>query len=424
MTAEWVSRPASIAELRRQLELSASANSATGVITARLFNLDQLNQMHGYAAADALVERCGTLLGEAVRSGDSVLRIGDASFAVYLPRLKNRGQLLLAVQKLLRVAAQPVVIEGRELLPRLRLGAALVLESSCQPEELLLDAEKAMRSAERQGKDFVLLTPGDQTDCAWDIEGDLRRALEDGTVTLHYQPKIDLQSLRTIGAEALLRWRHPRYGWIAPDRFMPVAEKTDLIHRLTWSVINSALEIMSQWPNDMMIAVNVSPSTLHSEDFLETLLQAVDLWNRSPRDLMLEVTETVAMADPDVTHALLRGARDAGIHIAIDDFGSGYSSLAYLKNLPADELKIDKQFVLNMVRDQGDFHIVEAALDLARRFGFRVVAEGIEDRETADALRRLGCHYGQGFYFSKPLTDADFRKFVHQIRPEPVVISD
>lgn len=403
---DLVSRSDSIDELQRQLEVSASVGRATGVVTLRLRNLGQLHQLHGYAVGVEFMSQCESLIADALRSADSFLRISETTFAVILPRLTSQGQLLLALQKLCRVMSRAIDIDGQKLLPRIRLGAALSTDGVGSPQELLLESERALAAAETRGEQFAIYSAHGEADETWDIEQELRRALEDGDTELRYQPKVDLEAERTVGAEALIRWHHEKKGWVSPELFVPVAEKTGLIDRLTWSVVNTVLERLSRSTDafrDLSVAVNISPLVLHSGEFLDTLTQAIGIWNRSPSDLVLEVTETAAMADPAVTHAILREARAAGFGIAIDDFGSGYSSLGYLKNLPAHELKIDKQFVVNMARDESDRHIVEATLDLAARFGFQVVAEGIEDRETAELARSLGCRYGQGYYFSEPL---------------------
>ena len=238
------------------------------------------------------------------------------------------------------------------------------------------------------------------------LTGDLRHALERQEFVLHYQPKIDLKSHRTIGVEALLRWQHPQLGLVSPDSFIPIAERSGLINPMTDWVIATALRQCKAWSErgtPMSVAVNISGRTFHQADLVKTVQDLLRQAGVTPDCLELEVTENVLMADIERGAETLQRLSDIGVVISIDDFGTGHSSLAYLKKLPLRTLKIDKSFILNMSHDDNDAVIVRSTIDLAHNLGYRVIAEGVEDQDVLDLLTILGCDEAQGFYLSRPV---------------------
>jgi EAL domain-containing protein (putative c-di-GMP-specific phosphodiesterase class I) len=247
------------------------------------------------------------------------------------------------------------------------------------------------------------------------LASELRDAVARGEVVLHYQPKCELRSGRVTGAEALMRWYHPIHGAIAPDRFIPLAERSGLIRSLTMFAIESALAESRRWIDegvDLTVSVNLSTRDLIDVQLPDDIARLLGERGVPAERLELEITESVIMADPLRARGVVSRLRDMGVHVAIDDFGSGYSSLGYLKRLPVNELKIDKSFVLGMTDDEGDGVIVQSTIDLAHNLGLRVVAEGVETDEVWERLRTMGCDVAQGFLISKAMAGSEFRRWL------------
>jgi EAL domain-containing protein (putative c-di-GMP-specific phosphodiesterase class I) len=246
---------------------------------------------------------------------------------------------------------------------------------------------------------------------------ELRHAIENGELVLHYQPKVELATGTVHHAEALLRWRHPKRGFVPPDMFIPFAERTGFIKSLTRWVLHSAVQQGRAWRDaglNMQIAINVSARDLVTPELPRMFGELVKGESRSLDWLSLEITESTIMADPGHALTTLEYLSKLGVRLSIDDFGTGYSSLAYLKKLPVDELKIDKSFVLDMQKDRDDATIVQSTIALGHNMGLKVVAEGIEDAETLELLRQLGCDFGQGYYFSKALAAEDLENWLRE----------
>jgi EAL domain-containing protein (putative c-di-GMP-specific phosphodiesterase class I) len=253
--------------------------------------------------------------------------------------------------------------------------------------------------------------------------GELRKALEDNQVLLHYQPKVDLDTGKVLGAEALVRWQHPTRSLIPPAEFVPMAERTGLIKPLTRYVLNLALAQCREWRDsglDLKVSVNLSARNLLDGKLPEDVSRLLSKWRVPAAFLELEITESTIMVDPKKTMEVLRRLHAMGLALSIDDFGTGYSSLAYLKELPVNELKIDRTFVETMATNRGDAFIVRATIDLAHNLSLRVVAEGVEDEQTMQELAGLGCNVAQGFHLSRPLPPQEFSKWLAERGDVPV----
>jgi EAL domain-containing protein (putative c-di-GMP-specific phosphodiesterase class I) len=249
------------------------------------------------------------------------------------------------------------------------------------------------------------------------LAGELRQAIEDNYLLLHYQPKASFKDGRVTHVEALVRWLHPRRGLVFPDHFIPLAEQIGLIRPLCLWVLNEALRQCAQWRDEGMgiqVAVNLSMRNLHDAQLPDEIGKILARWNLEPAWLEVEITESALAADPGRALEILTRLSDMGVGIAIDDFGTGYSSLAYLKRLPADEMKIDKSFVFGMAADENDATIVRSTIDLGHNLGLRVVAEGIEDQATWDFLEAWGCDFAQGYFLSRPLSAPDFATWLRE----------
>jgi EAL domain-containing protein (putative c-di-GMP-specific phosphodiesterase class I)/GGDEF domain-containing protein len=242
----------------------------------------------------------------------------------------------------------------------------------------------------------------------------LEAAIANHEMVLYYQPKIDLQSLKPVSCEALLRWQQEDGTIVGPMEFISITEATGEIHRLSELIIHTAMREIAELPYAGSVAVNVSASSIYDPAFVSSLQSALAIWGLPPESFILELTESVLMSDPQLSFSQLSEIRELGIKISIDDFGTGFSSLAYFKSIPADELKIDQSFVIGMKNSQDDEKIVSLIIELAHRFGMRVVAEGIESRSVLAQLRDMGCDIGQGFYLAKPMNLSDYRQWLRR----------
>jgi len=330
-------------------------------------------------------------------------------------------------RKIVEVLSEPLTIEGHLVDVGASIGIAGYPENGEDADTLMRHADVAMYSAKRAGSGFEVYdsrhdqgTPGRLS-----LLGELRHAVEHDELALLYQPKIGLAARAAIAAEALVRWTHPERGVLLPESFVPFAEQTGYIKAVTRWVLDRALRQCAEWRTqglELRVSVNISARDLHNPDFPRLLAELAGAHRLPPELLSLEVTESAVMEDPTHALAILERLHGMGVHLAIDDFGTGYSSLAYLKRLPVDELKIDKSFVIGLVRDADDAAIVRATIDLAHHMGLTVTAEGVEDRHVLETLRRLGCDHAQGLHVGRPLTAAEFERWSRrgpESRPDP-----
>ncbi|MDH3616879.1 MAG: GGDEF domain-containing phosphodiesterase [Gammaproteobacteria bacterium] len=391
-------------------------NQDLAVMIVRVRDVERLCASHGHKQTVALLDEFYADLSGIGRENDTIERIGDREFAVLLDGLKNRGHATLAARKIERVARKTG--SRHSALPDLRtnIGIALCPAQGDDPHELLRLAEIASLDGRRNRKSvcFFEEQSAQKLFDDWGLEQRLQAALESGDLELHFQPKVCLRSREIVGAEALMRWHDPEFGPISPDVFIDLAESTGQIVELTHFAIQTACRRLDDWSEslpDLRIAVNIAPSLIKDTDIIEALQSATKIWNVCADRLTLEITENALLGDREGTHNVLTKIREFGCEVSIDDFGTGYSSLAYLKMIPADELKIDRSFVMGMLNDSGDRKIVQHAISIAKSFGLSVVAEGIESEAILSELQKLGCDYAQGYYISKPLPSEEFAEF-------------
>jgi EAL domain-containing protein (putative c-di-GMP-specific phosphodiesterase class I) len=311
---------------------------------------------------------------------------------------------------LLRQAiAHPVSIAGVDLVVGASFGIALLPVHGADPTVLLQHADVAMYAAKAAERPVVVYEPGFDDDSTRHLRlaADLRHALERQRLDVVFQPKIDLARDEVVGVEALSRWTHPVHGFISPDEFIPIAERTGLIVQLTQQVLRTSVEQCRIWRQrgmDIGVAVNLSLRGLLDDEFVAEIRDVLAENDVPARLLTLEITESSVMRDPDRTMPILHSLRDMGVRLSVDDFGTGYSSLAHLRRLPVHEVKVDKSFVLSMSTDPANAAIVRAVVDLGSTLGLNVVAEGVEDTHSRDALISMGCPTGQGYLFARPLS--------------------
>ena len=290
------------------------------------------------------------------------------------------------------------------------IGIAHAPLHGVEPHSLMRSAETAMRAAKRQSTGFAVFEgdPESEENDELALSHDLRRAVDDNSLELNFQPKIDLPRRRIEGVECLLRWRHPRLGMIFPDLFIPLAEQTGMIAALTGWVLDTALRHCAKWQQqgwDLTVSVNISALTLHNPGFPRSVENSLARHKVAPDRLVLEITETAIISDAARATETLNRLDGMGVSIAIDDFGTGYTSLGYLRRLPISELKIDKSFVMNMQRVPDDEVITRTMIELAHNLSLKVTAEGVEDEPTLDHLARLGCDTIQGYFVSRPVDE-------------------
>jgi diguanylate cyclase (GGDEF)-like protein len=389
-----------------------------------LLDLDRFKEVNdtlGHQHGDLLLQQVAERLRATLRGADTVARLGGDEFAVLLPATDPAGATI-AADRVHAALDTPFVVAGQSLRIGASLGLALCPEHGRDPQVLLRHADVAMYAAKRSGEACATYTPerDDYTADRLTLRADLRQAIMQGDLLLHYQPKVHIPSGRVHGVEALVRWQHPQRGLISPGEFIPLAEQTGLIGPLTHWVLEAALRQCRAWHRaglQLHVAVNISIANVRDRHLPDTIAQLLTTYDVPPAALRLEVTESTLMADVARAQEVLTRLADLGVGISVDDFGTGYSSLAHLKRLPVDELKIDMSFVQHMAQDATDRAIVASTVALGHSLGLQVVAEGMEDRQTQEMLAGLGCDAAQGYYLSRPLPADDVARWLHEAQP-------
>ena len=392
------------------LEESVAVRPLGEVVAVLLFDVDELrgvNESLGHAAGDQLLAQLADRLRTAAPSSALVGRVGGDEFVVTL-RLPSSEAAVRLAGALRSEVRRPMPVGSLKLDVDVAVGVAVHPDHGSDPATLLQRADVASRAARSLAGGVQLFNSALESRSArrLGIAPDLRQAIERGQLEVYFQPKVALSDRRLVGVECLARWQHPAHGLVAPEDFVAVAEHTGLLSRLTEAVLVDGLRRCRQWSDDghpLPIAVNISSRTLVDPGFPARVAALLDEHGVAPELLTFELTEDRLLGETERPMPILRSLAELGVGLAVDDFGTRYSSLSYLRRLPLHEVKIDKSFVQGMATDAGDLAIVRAVVDLARDFGLRVVAEGVESELTLELLLELGCDVGQGFLFSRPL---------------------
>jgi len=370
-----------------------------------------VNDSFGHHYGDVLLRQVAERIHAALRATDVVARLGGDEFAALLPQTDRNGALKVA--QMIHAALTPsFVIEGQTFSIDASIGVVVSPDDGHDPETLLRRADVAMYVAKRRGEPYALYSPAADAHnhARFTLGAELRQAIMGDALLLHYQPKAALATGRITDVEALVRWPHPTRGLIPPDEFIPLAEQTGAIAPLTWWVLETALRQARAWRRSgrpLGVAVNLSAANLRDPRLSGKILTLLRRYATPPAMLRIELTESAIMGDPEHAIDVLTRLTECGVRLSVDDYGTGYSSLAYLKRLPIDEIKIDRSFVRDMAGDPADAAIVASTIGLGHSLGLRVVAEGVEDEETWRRLAELGCDLAQGYYLSRPLPAAD-----------------
>ena len=371
-----------------------------------------VNDSLGHIAGNFLLQAVARRISASVRPGDLVARLGGDEFAVLLEQVHAPAEALALAQRLLGSLAEPLMINGTEVLPGASIGVTLSDLGYRSTDEVLRDADLAMYAAKAAGRHRVALFDNSMHERIAEklkLEGDLRRAIGEGQLSLAYQPLFDLNPYRLSGFEALARWVHPERGPIGPDVFIALAEESGHIEALTAWVVDQAVSQLTRWhalyPQmvGLDMHVNISGRDLAQPSLVPHVREVLARHGLAAHQLTLEITESTLMEQIDAALVALHSLREVGVKFSIDDFGTGYSSLAYLSTLPIDSLKIDRSFVIGMAAKPQNVEIVRAVINLGRSLGKKVIAEGIETEEQLATLKALGVHVGQGYLMSRPL---------------------
>ncbi|MHB1189098.1 putative bifunctional diguanylate cyclase/phosphodiesterase [Thiobacillus sp.] len=397
-------------QLGQAIELARRQSRQLAVLFMDLDQFKRINESLGHAVGDQLLQSVGRRLAGCVRPSDTISRQGGDEFVLLLPHIEHAEDAALSAQNMLAALEPPHLIAEHNLYIGASIGISIYPGDGKDAETLIKNADTAMYHAKESGRNnYKFFEPGMNARAVQRqaIEASLRLALERQEFVLHYQPKINLRSGRTVGVEALIRWEHPQRGQLSPAQFVPIAEDSGLILPIGRWVLREACRQARAWQDaglpPITVAINTSAPEFHAENFLENLRTTLEETHLEPRYLELELTESVLMRDAESTDALLLALADLGVKLAVDDFGTGYSSLSYLRKYPIDTLKIDQSFVNRMTSHPDDAAIVSAVISMAKALRLHVIAEGVETAEQVAFLLAQHCDEAQGYFYGRPV---------------------
>jgi predicted signal transduction protein with EAL and GGDEF domain len=376
----------------------------------------------GHSVGDRLLQDVALRIQEQIREEDTVARLGGDEFIVLLRETDEKGAAVVA-DKLLEALAIPYDLDGHTISTQASIGISIYPDHAEDADTLIKNADMAMYGAKEEGRNnyqFFKQEMNFRVDLLFSMEKDLRMALEREEFYLHFQPQADLSTGRLCGIEALIRWNHPEKGMVSPAEFIPVAEETGQIIPIGAWVLRTACSQMVEWRNagltDIRMAVNLSIRQLRQPVLAEQVKAALEEFGLEPQYLELEITEGIMMGDNRIAMNFLSEMHELGVQLSIDDFGTGFSSLNYLKKLPVHKLKIDQSFVRDIETDESDAAIIRSIISLGHRLNLRVIAEGVETQAQLDFLRIRGCDEIQGYYYAKPMPAVEFPGFFKALR--------
>ena len=404
-------------------ELIDAANPSDNITHAflilEILNIELFASIMDYQEIDVIFNKLHIDLQRVTRNCDQVFRIADYQFGLILPKLLNKEIIHLAANKVLNTVNTQTNEEGELIHLQGYMGVKFLDEQGKNHNAYFKNLNSALYQATHNRTPFVIYDEPQQqsTESLHSLGSELQNALNTFEFSMHYQPQLDLASNHITSAEALIRWRNPKHGQVSPEQFIALSEKNNLITHLTEWVIENVFRYQAHLIRNnipLSISINLSVRDLLSQNFTDFLKQQLETWECPAENFMLEITEGAMMANPKTALKTIYLCKELGFKLSIDDFGTGYSSLSYLKDLPVDELKIDKSFVIDVLNNPSNEQIVRSVIDLSHHFKLKVVAEGVEDKQTLDFLKATGCDIIQGYYLSKPLNEADFEAWIRQ----------
>ena len=393
-----------------------------------LDHFKEVNDTLGHHTGDQLLLKVSNRLSNILRGSDLIARFGGDEFAILLPNA-NEAHAVQVAEKIVNALLKPFFLQNQQLYIGASIGISIYPQHGLNVESLVQHSDIAMYQAKKNKTGWALYHAEQDQHSVDRLElmNELRSALSQNTLQLHYQPKICMEDGRCESVEALLRWEHPKHGFIRPDIIIAMAEQTGLIHDLTNWVLETAIAQTLRWHRQNLhisVAVNLSANSLQNDRITEYVRTVLNNTGFPARYLTLEITENAMMADPERAVNILSDLDDMGVRISVDDYGTGFSSLGYLKQLPVKELKIDKSFVMDIINDDNDAVIVRSTIDMAHNLGLKVVAEGVENREIWDLLQMLRCDIAQGFFMSKPCSAENCTQWLKAPKLLPVLGTD
>lgn len=408
--------------LAHAIQLAERQKTYLALLVMDLDRFKDINDTLGHHVGDKILQQVAKRLQHILRPSDTVARLGGDEFAVLLP-VTDVTYANHVAQKIILVLKKVFVYERHTLYVGGSLGIAIYPDHGLDAETLIQHADVAMYLAKSGNTGCAFYDPQQDRHSVTRLalERDLHDAIDNNSLELYYQPQIDLKTQNVVGVEALLRWKHPQRGMIPPDEMIPIAEQTGLIRPLTMWVLNYALKQVDSWRRQgiqMNVSVNLSVWNIQDQSLVDELRAIFSTWNIPPTSLKLEITESAMMANPERALEVLSGLHAMNIHLSVDDFGTGFSSLAYLKKFPVSSLKIDKSFVMNMANDENDAAIVVSTIELAHNLGLTVVAEGVENEQVLGLLAKHGCDVAQGYYLGRPMPQAEITRYLEAHRGE------
>jgi diguanylate cyclase (GGDEF)-like protein len=387
-----------------------------------LDDFKNVNDSLGHTVGDHLLQAVAMRLVNAVRAEDTVARMGGDEFTILLSDVGDGRGAATVARKILESIGRPVLIDGNDLTVTTSIGLALFPGDGFDAEALLRNADRAMYRAKQLGRNNYQYATPPPFDDRYSLERRLKQALARSEFVLHYQPIVEVTNGRIVGAEALLRWNDPARGLLHPEMFVAAVEESDLVYAIGEWVLRAACTQMQKWHEmghtRLRVSVNLSAKQFQNRE-LPDLVDRVLAETGLPAEFLdLEITESTAMGNVDLSLLTMRALKDMGVRISIDDFGTGHSSLSYLKRFPIDTVKIDQEFVRDLTGDANDRAIITAVVSMARALRLRVIAEGVETEEQLQFLQRESCAEMQGFLYSRPVAASDFEKNLAKIPKE------
>lgn len=408
-------------KLRDAITTDSHRQKAVTILFLDLDGFKEINDSFGNTNGDRILKFLSKRLQRSVALLDTLARMGGDEFALLLGTSVGDVDSVEVAKRIHQVFSEPFKVEGQRIEVSVSIGIASYPTHGEDVDSLIQYAEIASHAAKRTTRGYVVYSPElkQENPRRLMLTSDLRDAIQNNKLELYFQPKISISKEEITGAEVLLRWNHPEYGFISPEEFTRIAERARLIRPLTNMVIRESVRRMKAWIDkhiDINLSVNVTTRDLNDGKFPVSIAGILEEYSIEPSRLVLEITESSIMDNPLRALQVIERLGAMNLRLSIDDFGTGYSSMAYLSKLPAQELKIDKSFVMGMRENQNDRMIVKATIDLGHNLNMGVTAEGIEDAETLDTLKQMDCDLGQGYYMSPPLPESEFMKWLVESR--------